>query len=355
MDTKYDKTAKQCVNCPGRNDHTTADCPLTVLREWLRGDMPGWDIRPAIRALLSEQPQASAAQSAPQVVKSAPDRIYLVIGAECPDDAEFSSLSEVTWCEDNIDGNGIEYVRAAQSAPAGEREAELVSALDHIAKTCNRSRTSTRRLRWIEQRAKWAIEGKPYDRDAFDLPKDGGSTAHKLSLEVARLKAELAEVQRTQSAGVPDASELQRVIYNADYNAKRLLDADSFWWSEIATIRVEFERYMRAMLAAAPAQPAAHDQGHPMQPVVIAPDGVIRFKQNKIVRHLLDFASPLGCGLNELAREDFSQEDRMQLAQLIGYSVSGYGELSYASSESVERADAIAAALAASTGQEVKP
>lgn len=49
--------------------------------------------------------------------------------------------------------------------------------------------------------------------------------------------------------GVPDPSELQRVIYSADSAAKRMLDPDSFWWSEIATIRVEFERFMRALLS----------------------------------------------------------------------------------------------------------
>ena len=90
----------------------------------------------------------------------------------------------------------------------------------------------------------------------------------------------------------------------------------------------------------------------PMQPVVIAGDGVARFKQNPIVRHLLDFASPLGCGLNDLGRMDFNDEDRMQLAQLIGYSVSGYGDLSYASKESVGRADALAEALGAESSPE---
>jgi hypothetical protein len=98
----------------------------------------------------------------------------------------------------------------------------------------------------------------------------------------------------------------------------------------------------------APAQGVA---GQPMQPIVFAEHGVIRFKQNAIVRHLLDYASSRGCSLNELARMDFSDDDRMQLAQLIGYSVSGYGDLSYASRESVERADEIADALAADDKQ----
>jgi hypothetical protein len=64
----------------------------------------------------------------------------------------------------------------------------------------------------------------------------------------------------------------------------------------------------------------------PMQPLYIDSDGVVRFQQNEIVRHLLD------CGdydLNNLARLPFSDEDRRQFAQLIGYSVGGYCDLSY--------------------------
>ncbi|MNR31726.1 hypothetical protein D3C85_1492550 [compost metagenome] len=52
----------------------------------------------------------------------------------------------------------------------------------------------------------------------------------------------------------------------------------------------------------------------------------MRFKENAIVRHLLDNG---GIDLNQLARLDFSREDREQFAQLIGYSLSGFGELGY--------------------------
>jgi hypothetical protein len=92
------------------------------------------------------------------------------------------------------------------------------------------------------------------------------------------------------------------------------------------------------------------DDAHPMQPIVFAPDGVIRFKENRIVTHLLDFATPLGCGMNQLAVLDFTDDERMQFAQLIGYSVSGYGDLRYASPESVQHADWIAAAMLAAQG-----
>jgi len=63
-------------------------------------------------------------------------------------------------------------------------------------------------------------------------------------------------------------------------------------------------------------------------------NNVIRFKQNKIVRHLLD-EGPFD--LNQLAVLNFKREDRVQFAQLIGYSISGWGELSYVSDEDYER------------------
>ena len=65
---------------------------------------------------------------------------------------------------------------------------------------------------------------------------------------------------------------------------------------------------------------------HPMQPIVTDPHGVRRFKKNAIVRALLD-EGPLD--MNKISMRDFSDEDRRQFAQLIGYSVSGYEELNY--------------------------
>jgi hypothetical protein len=43
--------------------------------------------------------------------------------------------------------------------------------------------------------------------------------------------------------------------------------------------------------------------------------------------------------MNHLAMQNFSEQDREQFAQLIGYSVSGFGDLSYASEEAVAEAD----------------
>lgn len=81
---------------------------------------------------------------------------------------------------------------------------------------------------------------------------------------------------------------------------------------------------------------------HPQQPVEKDDQGVIRFKKN----HIVDFLLRSGrFDLNLLALMPFSNEDRTQFAQLIGYSVSGFGELSYVPSEDVDRADEAAAVL----------
>lgn len=85
---------------------------------------------------------------------------------------------------------------------------------------------------------------------------------------------------------------------------------------------------------------------HPMQPIVIATDKVARFQQNKVVRFLLDFASERGCGMNTLATMDFAREDHEQFAMLIGYSVSGAGDLSYFNKKRIREADEQVARIA---------
>ncbi len=78
-----------------------------------------------------------------------------------------------------------------------------------------------------------------------------------------------------------------------------------------------------------------------MQDIVWVGD-VIRFRKNAIVSYMLNEGERVGLfDLNRLAILGFSKEDHMQLAQLIGYSVSGYGDLSFVSEESVAKADAI--------------
>lgn len=68
----------------------------------------------------------------------------------------------------------------------------------------------------------------------------------------------------------------------------------------------------------------------PLQPVYRDEHGTIRFKENAIVRYLLDNG---GIDMNKLALLHFSQADREQFASLIGYSLSGFSELDYVSDE----------------------
>lgn len=74
---------------------------------------------------------------------------------------------------------------------------------------------------------------------------------------------------------------------------------------------------------------------HPVQPLDLDEHGTLRFKANAIIRFLLD-TGPFD--MNKIALMPFSQEDREQFAQLIGYSLSGFGELSYVSDETYDRA-----------------
>lgn len=84
----------------------------------------------------------------------------------------------------------------------------------------------------------------------------------------------------------------------------------------------------------------------PMQPVVVAADGVIRFKANQIINDMLDLCQKHGFDLNEIAARDYEKDDRSQLMQLIGYSVSGYGNLDCSRAKHVMRADRKAETLA---------
>lgn len=80
----------------------------------------------------------------------------------------------------------------------------------------------------------------------------------------------------------------------------------------------------------------------PMQPLAKDGQGVVRFRQNAIVSYLLDNG---GIDLNRIGLLGFSDEDATQFAQLIGYSLSGFHELSYVSDEDAHAASAEAKRL----------
>lgn len=90
---------------------------------------------------------------------------------------------------------------------------------------------------------------------------------------------------------------------------------------------------------------------HPTQPLVVDEHGVVRFKRNEVVRYMLDHYD---ISLTHLAVEvqlgHLPEADYMQLMQLLGYSVSGYGDLAYSGDseawrEHADKMDAEAATL----------
>lgn len=93
-----------------------------------------------------------------------------------------------------------------------------------------------------------------------------------------------------------------------------------------------------------------------MQPIVLDEDGVARFQENRIVRDLLKSGA---INLNDIAiraaHGEYTDAEQMQLAQLIGYSVSGFGDLSYADKGVVRRADRKAESLPAASKKRRRP
>lgn len=54
-------------------------------------------------------------------MKNLPDKIYLNLGDECPYNADFRNLSEVTWSENKVNDNDVEYVRKSEWISVNER------------------------------------------------------------------------------------------------------------------------------------------------------------------------------------------------------------------------------------------
>lgn len=80
---------------------------------------------------------------------------------------------------------------------------------------------------------------------------------------------------------------------------------------------------------------------HPSQFVKPDEHKVNRFVSNSIVEWLLDNAHTKDgrkIDMNMLAIQKFDREDRVQFAQLIGYSIDGFGDLSYVNDEDYEQA-----------------
>lgn len=81
-------------------------------------------------------------------------------------------------------------------------------------------------------------------------------------------------------------------------------------------------------------EPSTDSLPHPMQPIGWDKERTLRFKRNAIVDFLVEECRRLGgADLHQIglmvARGQFSMEDQVQLAQLMGYSVGGFCNLIY--------------------------
>jgi hypothetical protein len=72
--------------------------------------------------------------------------------------------------------------------------------------------------------------------------------------------------------------------------------------------------------------PNLKDLAHPMQPIGWDENGSVRFKRNAILRWLVDTRK---VNLNAIDFGSFPVEDIGQFFQLLGYSTSAYGSLSF--------------------------
>jgi len=85
-----------------------------------------------------------------------------------------------------------------------------------------------------------------------------------------------------------------------------------------------------------------------MQPIITV-DKVVKFKENRIVSWMLKMLELRGIDLNHIAatfdRTGKDRDDYQHLMQLIGYSVSGYGDLSCHDEHVLRVADAAAERL----------
>lgn len=117
-------------------------------------------------------------------------------------------------------------------------------------------------------------------------------------------------------------------------------DDSGYWPHELRAFDRAYEALTSPTLQAEPTTPVAAQPAVaiPMQPLVTDKHGVLRFKENRIVSALLEHSRKHGYGLNEVAHGNFTPEEHMQVAQLIGYSLDGYGTLSYVTDESYDRA-----------------
>ena len=164
----------------------------------------------------------------------------------------------------------------------------------------------------MRELTKAEFDNKPSWANSYDIQAQSGEPIFYAEKDGGAMPINEKNVFESQQQEIADL----KLAVQFQYNAAMTLDEEN----QIA--RKEIAELKAALHLAVT---------KPMQPLINH-----RFKENKIVRHCLDAG---GTDLNKIAMLDFSVEDAEQFAQLIGYSLGGYADLSYVTDESYYRAE----------------
>jgi len=124
--------------------------------------------------------------------------------------------------------NGMDASPSWQELQA--ENARLRDALDHIQRTADNSRTMTRRLAFISERASMALNGEAYETGAIDLPKQRTPTPAQWELRYRHLKKERDGLAARYTAL---ADEVRTLIQDSDGLAGYHLNGEVACWSEL--------------------------------------------------------------------------------------------------------------------------
>jgi len=124
--------------------------------------------------------------------------------------------------------NGMDTSPSWQELQA--ENAELKDALDHIRRTADNSRTRTRRLAFISERASRALNGEKYETGDIDLPKQGTPTPAQWELRYRHLRKDRDALAARYAAL---ADEVRALIQDSDGLAGYHLNGEVACWSEL--------------------------------------------------------------------------------------------------------------------------
>lgn len=68
-------------------------------------------------------------------MKNIPEKIWLNLGEEVPDDADFHALSEVTWSENKVFKNSPVIYGHKVEIPSGEAELVIIPDIEEVYST----------------------------------------------------------------------------------------------------------------------------------------------------------------------------------------------------------------------------